>query len=93
MAESSAPILSLLRILGLCWRERATLPAELIERLREQLEGPLDPLAKADAAVLDACRELDFDWLRNIADCPGSPVRLLAQRELARRRLRSSRAP
>jgi hypothetical protein len=57
-AQSSAPVVSLLRILELCWRERARLPADLVERIREQLEGPLAVRAKADIAVLEALAEV-----------------------------------
>lgn len=56
-AMSTAPVVALLRILELCWRERHALPADLCERIREQLQGPAGDRAPADARVLDGVAE------------------------------------
>ncbi len=82
-AQSSAPFVRLLRILGLCWRERHVLPAELVERLREQLEGPEGILAKRDERVLDAMSAISPFQLRH-GHWRHEPV---GEAELARREL------
>ena len=64
-AQSTAPFVRLIRILELCWRERQMLSPPVVERIREQLEGPLGVMAKADEAVLDAMSVVSEFQLRN----------------------------
>lgn len=64
-AQSSAPFVCLLRILERCWKERDALSSDLVERIQEQLEGPLGVKVKADERVL-AAMEAVSEWdLRN----------------------------
>lgn len=92
-AVSSAPFVALLRILERTWKERATLSADLVERLREQLEGPLGLKAKADERVLELMESLSPDELVGLASCGLTPrqrevLRRLVGAENERRRIR-----
>lgn len=90
-AMSSAPIMALLRILELCWRERHALPSGVVERIREQLEGPVGVRVRADEAVLDAAAAW-FDRLRvertEVKAFWLDETKALHEAELARRGLR-----
>lgn len=89
-AQSSAPVVVLLRILELCWRERHALPADVCERIREQLQGPAGDRALADARVLDATGAAP-QWsllLHAGPDVEGTWTHAAAHAELARRGLK-----